>query len=399
MIQNEQNHIIPYDKTAAPRSERSERSGAADRREARDQFLLGTRYRSRARSRFAFMNHSPNSRQGRCKTQARICKKGTFMTNQNTNNYQTVVGIDVAKNKLDLADSTSTKCRTITNDHKGFITIKKKMRKIKPDLIILESTGGYERSLVIELVEANLPVIVINPRRVYLFKNADAQLAKTDAIDARTLVKFGLTMKPEFRPLINKKTLVLKELITRRRQLIKMQSSEKQRLDQAISIKVKRSIKKSLKLLEQQIDAIDNELQKQFDEDENYRNKRELLANIPGVGPVTTQTLLVEVPELGTLNRKQIAALVGVAPLNRDSGKKNGKRKIYGGRSFVRKTLYMATFNAIQHNPVIKKYYQHLIENGKPTKVARIACMHKLIIIINAMFRKNEPWKYSTKKP
>ena len=321
------------------------------------------------------------------------------MTNQNANKYQTVVGIDVAKNKLDLADSTSTKHWTTTNDHKGFIVIKKKMRKIKPDLIILESTGGYERSLVIELVEAKLPVIVINPRRVYQFKNADAQLAKTDAIDARILVKFGLKMEPEFRPLINKKTLVLKELITRRRQLIKTQSSEKQRLKQALSTKVKRSIKQSLTLLEKQIKDIDKELLKRFKEDENYRTKRELLANIPGVGPVTIQTLLVEVPELGTLNRKQIAALVGVAPLNRDSGKKNGKRKIYGGRSFVRKTLYMATFNAIRHNPVIKKYYEHLIEEGKPVKVARIACMHKLIIIINAMFRKNEPWKFSTTNP
>jgi len=331
--------------------------------------------------------------------QARICKKGTFMTNQNANNYQTVVGIDVAKNKLDLADSTSTKHWTTTNDHKGFITIKKEMRKIKPDLIILESTGGYERSLVIELVEANLPVIVINPRRVCQFKNADAQLAKTDAIDARTLVKFGLRMNPEFRPLINKKTLVLKEFISRRRQLIKMQSSEKQRLKQAISTKVKRSIKKSLKLIEQQINTIDHELDQQFEEDEDYRNKRALLTNIPGVGPVTTQTLLVEVPELGTLNRKQIAALVGVAPRNHDSGKRQGKRTIYGGRPFVRKILYLATLSTTRHNPVINKYYHHLLESGKPRKLAMIACMHKLIIIINAMFRKNEPWKSSTINP
>ncbi len=320
------------------------------------------------------------------------------MMARQTNHNRIVVGIDVGKQQLDLFDTHTNQHRSVPNDDEGWATIKVKMVELKPDLIVLESTGGYERGLVAELAAANLPAVVVNPRQVRDFARADGQLAKTDRIDAGILAKFGLAMRPEIRPLPNEKTLILKDLLARRAQLINMRTAESNRLQQARAAKVQRSIKRVLELLEKQLKSIDDDLDRQIQESSIFRDKLKFLASVPGVGPQTCRTLLLELPELGAATRQEIAALVGVAPLNRDSGKMRGRRMIYGGRPAVRRVLYMATLVATRCNPRIAEYYQHLQSVGKRKKVALIACMRKLLTILNAMLRDQKPWRTSTVK-
>jgi transposase len=258
-------------------------------------------------------------------------------------------------------------------------------------LIVVEATGGLEQPLVAALQVAELPVAVVNPRQARDFAKATGQLAKTDQLDADNLAHFGQAVKPEPRRLPDEQTQLLAALLTRRRQLVEMMTAERNRLKSAPTVTAER-ITKHIDWLQSELVEVDQELGQQLQQSEPWQAKADLLQSTPGIGPITTYTLLAELPELGQLNRKQIAALVGVAPLNNDSGQKRGRRIIWGGRASVRTTLYMATLTAVQHNPTIKAFYKHLLEAGKPKKVALTAALRKLLTILNTMVKNNSHW-------
>jgi transposase len=258
--------------------------------------------------------------------------------------------------------------------------------------VILEATGGFELPLVGALLAAGLPVTVVNPRQVRDFARATGQLAKTDAIDARVLAHFGEAVRPELRPLPNEATRELAALVARRRQLIEMLTAEKNRLRLAARA-VRRDIEQHIRWLERRLSDLDGNLAQQVRSSPNWRARDDLLQSVPGIGPVSSVTLLAQLPELGRLNRKEIAALVGVAPLNRDSGTLRGRRRVWGGRRHVRATLYMATLVATRCNPTIRSFYTRLLAAGKPKKLALTASMRKLLITLNAMLRNNVPWQ------
>lgn len=304
------------------------------------------------------------------------------------------VGIDIAKYQLDVADTDTQQHWTVPNDPDGHAQLRQRLEKLKPKVIVLEATSGYERPVACELAAAGLPVVVVNPRQVRDFARAIGRLAKTDAIDALILAQFGAAVKPKIRPLPDEESEALRELIARRRQLVRMCTSESNRLQQARSAKVRKSIQRVLTLLEQQRKKIDDDLDKRIRQSPVWREKYDLLTGVPGIGPQTARTLLIELPELGRASRQQIAALVGVAPLNRDSGLMRGRRTTWGGRANVRSALYMATLVAVRHNPRLRVMYERLLERGKRKKVALIACMHKLLTIINAMIREGKPWRH-----
>jgi transposase len=260
-------------------------------------------------------------------------------------------------------------------------------------LIVLEATGGLEGALTGALVAAGLPVVVINPRQARDFAKATGQLAKTDAIDAAILAQFAEVVRPPVRPLPDAQTQELAALIARRRQLIEMRTAESNRLGSAAQ-RVRPGIAAHLRWLDTQVARVDQDLTQAIRQSPVWRARDDLLQSTPGVGPVVTTTLLAELPELGTLNGKQIAALVGVAPLNRDSGLVRGTRTVWGGRASVRAALYMSALVAVRHNPVIKAFYLRLRAAGKAPKVALIACMRKLLTILNAMLKHQTPWRY-----
>jgi transposase len=301
------------------------------------------------------------------------------------------IGIDVSKATLDVASLPDGESWTVTNDDPGLAELTPRLVALAPALIVLEATGGFEMLAAITLAKAGLPIAVVNPRQVRDFAKAMGQLAKTDALDAGMLAAFAQRVRPAPRPLPDEAAQLLDGLLTRRRQLVEMLTAEKNRLGFARG-PVKRDISQHIRWLEKRLADVDTDLQEAVTASPLYQAKADLLRSVPGVGPVTTLTLLATLPELGHLSRRQIAALVGVAPINRDSGTLRGKRLVWGGRAPVRAVLYMAALVSLKHNPVLRRFYQRLRAAGKPFKVAVTACMRKLLTILNAMLHQNRRW-------
>lgn len=302
------------------------------------------------------------------------------------------VGIDVAKDDLEIALRPTEDAWTVAHDPARLEALTRRLARLEPRLIVLEATGGYEAPVAAALSTADLPVAVVNPRQVRDFARATGQLAKTDRIDAHTLALFAERVRPEPRPLPDPVGEELRALVARRRQLLEMLSAEQNRLRHPSPSSVQKGLQKHVRWLKRQLEDVDDDLERVVRNSPLWRGRDDLLQSVPGIGPVTSRTLLAELPELGRLNRREIAALVGVAPLNRDSGRFQGRRFVWGGRAAVRKTLYMAALVATQHNPVIRTFYQRLLERGKPHKVALTACMRKLIVILNTMAKTQQPW-------
>ena len=302
------------------------------------------------------------------------------------------VGIDVAKAELEVVVRPSGARWTVTNNPAGLAQLQERLQASAPSLIVLEATGGYEVAVVAALATAALPVVVLNARQVRDFARATGRLAKTDAIDAGVLAHFAEVVRPPVRPLPDTMTQSLQAWLMRRRQLVEMLLAEEQRRSRAPR-PIQRQIDQHVRWLRAQLGAVEKDLAQTLRESPVWREKDNLLRSVPGVGPVLTTTLLGDVPELGQLNRKQIAALIGVAPLNRDSGTYRGRRAVWGGRARVRATLYMATLTAARYNPVIRAFYERLVAAGKPKKVALTACMRKLLTILNAMIARRTAWK------
>jgi len=302
------------------------------------------------------------------------------------------VGIDVSKGLLDVAVLPEGEFWSATNDEEGVTQVVKRLKALRPRLVVLEATGGMETALVGAAATARLPVVVVNPRQVRDFAKSVGTLAKTDAIDARVLARFAEAVRPEVRPLKDKEASQFSALIARRRQLVAMLTAEKNRLGTAPEA-IHPSIEEHIEWLEQRLTDINGKLKKAIKKSPVWRAKEQLLRTAPGVGPVLSATLVAGLPELGTLNRKRIAALVGVAPFNRDSGKYRGKRCIWGGRGSIRAVLYMGTLAATRFNPVIRAFYLRLCAAGKEHKVALTACMRKLLTILNAMVKTGTPWR------
>jgi transposase len=301
------------------------------------------------------------------------------------------VGIDVSKEKLDVAVRPSGELMSFSNDEDGISVMADFIKPFSPLLIVFEATGGLETASVGMLAAKGLPVVVINPRQVRDFAKATGRLAKTDAIDAHVIARFGEAVRPEVRPLKDEETKRLAALITRRRQIVEMITAEKNRLSRTTPWTLK-DIQNHVAWLEKCLKKADKNLNDLLRKSPVWREKNDILQSTPGVGPVLSMTLLSNLPELGALNRKQIAALVGVAPLNRDSGSFRGKRMIWGGRASIRSVLYMSVTCAIRFNPVIKKFYQRLRDAGKLHKVAMTACMRKLLVILNTMIKNRTCW-------
>ena len=301
------------------------------------------------------------------------------------------VGIDVAKDRLDLAWRPTGERWTAPNTERGICSICRRLRAPAPALIVLEATGGLELPLTGALAAARLPVVVVNPRQSRDFAKATGRLAKTDALDAAVLAQFAEAVRPEPRPLPDAATQALSALLLRRRQLIGMLTAEKNRLGSSPA-PVRKAIVAHIRWLESRLAELDADLACTIRESPLWREKDDLLQSTPGVGPVLALTLLASLPELGTLTRQQIAALVGVAPLNRDSGRFRGGRRVWGGRAHVRAALYMGTLVATRFNPVIRAFYHRLCAVGKAKKVALTACMRKLLTMLNAMLKHQTPW-------
>jgi transposase len=306
------------------------------------------------------------------------------------------IGIDVAKAELVVAARPDGARWTVPNEDAGIRALAQRLSAARPTLIVLEATGGYELAVVAALAAVGLPVVVVNPRQVRDFARATGQLAKTDQLDAGVLALFADQVRPAVRPLATEAQEQLEVLLARRRQLLEMLTAERHRLGQVFGREtklVKRSLKAHIAYLEREVRMTDTELGERIRESPVWRAQEDLLRSVPGVGPVLTLTLLAELPELGRLTRKEIAKLVGVAPLNRDSGTFRGKRMIVGGRAVVRAALYMGALVATKHNTVIRAFYQRLVAAGKPKKLALIACMRKLLTILNAMAKTKTRWR------
>lgn len=306
------------------------------------------------------------------------------------------IGIDVSQQNLDVAEFPERTAQRLKYSTEAIAALVHQLQQRRPEVIVLEATGGLEQLVVAELATAGLPVVVVNPRQVRDFARATGRLAKTDAIDALVLAQFGHAVKPPLRPLPDENARELQELLARRRQLVGMKTAETNRRKQAHSARVRKSLDAVLKLLQQQLKELDGELDRRLRDSPVWRETHDLLKSTPGVGPQTARTLIAELPELGHCSRQQIAALVGVAPLNRDSGTFRGQRAIWGGRATVRSALYMATLTAIRRNPVIRDFYQGLLLRGKKKKLALIAAMHKLLTVLNALIRNKQPWRNNT---
>jgi transposase len=305
------------------------------------------------------------------------------------------VGIDVAKAMLDVAIGSDGEVVRVENDEAGIARLNEQLREIRPTLVVLEATGGYESLVAGALVGNGLAVAVVNPRQVRDFAKAKGILAKTDRIDARVLAQFAEAMRPEPRPLPTAEAKELDEFLRRRRQIVDMLTMEKNRLSIAATDRMKKSLKKHIDWLEEALRRANDDIDTAIRNSPAWREQEDLLRSVPGVGPVSARTMLAELPELGTLNRKKIAALVGVAPLNRDSGTMQGTRTCWGGRAPVRQVLYMATISAVRCNAVLRRVYLALRARGKKHKVAIVACMRKLLSILTAMVRDRRRWSPS----
>jgi len=303
------------------------------------------------------------------------------------------VGIDISKDSLDVAVHTCDKQWQFPNDHAGIHRLCEMLVRLKPALVVFEATGGYEMPLYFGLDEANLPATPVNARQIRDFARSTGKLAKTDSLDARVIAHFGYAIQPIPHPI--PQTQGLKKIQARRIQLLEMITAETNRLQGAQGV-LKERIEAHITWLKEELTNIDCELRDMIEKDPVWREKDKLLRSTPGVGPTVSATLIAQLPELGTLNRRQIAALVGVAPLNRDSGILHGRRTVWGGRAQVRAVLYMAALVATRFNPVIRSFYQRLCSAGKRKIVALTACMRKLLTILNAMLKHLVPWSYAT---
>jgi transposase len=306
-------------------------------------------------------------------------------------NLEIFVGIDIAKDTLDMGFRPSGQTVRLPHDAQGITEATKRLGEAEPRLVVLEATGGLETELAASLMAAGVAVVVVNPRQVRDYAKATGQLAKTDRVDALVLADFARAIRPELRPMKDALTRELDALVTRRRQLVEMRVQESLRLGRASKVQEK-SLKRHIAWLDKRIEEIETDLRQRLRASRAWRAKDDLLRSIPGVGDTTSATLLAKLPELGTLDRKGIAALAGLAPLANDSGKQRGRRVIWGGRADVRCVLYMSTVAAIRCNPVLRAFADRLKAAGKPAKVVIVACMRKLLSIMNAMLKSNLPW-------
>ncbi len=305
---------------------------------------------------------------------------------------ESFVGIDVSQDRLDVAVLPEATAWQVSNDPAGIQTLLARLQDQPVGRVIVEATGGYEAPVVAALAAAGLPVVLINPRRARAFARAQGTDAKTDALDAKTLAHFGQALRPPVRPLPDATSQSLRALLVRRQQLVQMLTAEQNRLRLA-SACVRADLKEHIAWLQARLGHTDKELRQALQQSPLLREQDEILQSAPGVGAVTSQTLLLSLPELGRLNRKQIGSLVGVAPLNHDSGRHQGARRIGGGRGCVRSVLYMSALVGIRHNPLLRAFYRRLREAGKAKKVALTACMHKLLTLLNAMLRDKTRWQ------
>ena len=302
------------------------------------------------------------------------------------------VGVDVGKANLDIALHPSGQFYTIPNTEAHVRRFVRILKNYEIERIVVEASGRHEHALVQACDQAGLPIIVVNPISVRRYAQAIGVLAKTDRIDAQVIAQYAATLKPEFKPIPDKTSQKIKDVLGRRSQLLEMSTMEKNRL-QILPKSLHRSIKSMLRMLQNQIETVTRQIEQKVAKVDQWRTKMEIMTSVPGVGKVLAYTFLSELPELGSLNRKEIAALVGVAPINRDSGKLNGKRRIRGGRHRVRTVRFMAMLSSIQCNPVFKRFYERLKAQGKIPKVALIACMRKMIVVLNTMIKNQEPWR------
>lgn len=312
----------------------------------------------------------------------------------------TCVGIDVSKEKLDVVvrrepgdqESSDREAACFANAAAGIEELTDRLQKLDPDRIVLEATGGYERPVAAALAAAGLPVAVVNPRQTRDFARATGRLAKTDEIDAGVLALFGERIRPEVRPVASADQEAFAALVARRRQLREMKTAEENRLQTAPSDAVRSDIEEHLAFLERRLAETERQIEEAVEESPMWREEEELLCSVPGIGQTTAHVILAELPELGEANRQEIAKLVGVAPLNADSGQRRGQRTTWGGRASVRSALYMATLVATRHNRRIRDFYQRLLDRGKAKKKALVACMRKLLVILNTMVKNGTHW-------
>ena len=303
------------------------------------------------------------------------------------------VGIDVSKDRLDVHVLPSGEAFAVARDGKGLDSLVGRLGALDVSLIVLEATGGFETTVAAALASAGLPLAVVNPRQIRSFAKALGKLAKTDAIDAEVIALFADKVRPQIRPVPTSDARALGELVARRRQVVEMIGMEANRRRHATDKRLAKTIDRHVAFLEKELAAIDADIDTDVRASPAWRETEDLLSSVPGVGPVTARTLIAELPELGGLCRRKLAALVGVAPFNRDSGAWRGHRMIGGGRTSVRNVLYMAALSAIRHNPVVSATYHRLVNRGRPKKVAIIACLRQLLTILNAIARTKSPWK------
>lgn len=315
----------------------------------------------------------------------------------NTNTHAVYVGIDVSKDKLDLfidhGPLAKGQRHRVANDDAGVAEMVKLLEPIPPTLVVLEATGRYQQRAALALLDAHLPVAVVNPRRVAAFAQVMDHHEKTDDLDAKLLAEFARRIGPDATERPSKARLELDELLARRRQLVQMHTMELNRQQQLLGKLTRKQVAQTLKLLEKQIGQVEDEIDRHIDQSDDWSKKVELFKSVPGVGDATARMLVGQLPELGKLSRGQIAKLVGVAPLARDSGKKSGQRHIFGGRAQVRTTLYMAAFVATRSNPLIKAFAERLKAAGKAHNIVIVACIRKLLVILNAIAKTGQPWR------
>jgi len=302
-------------------------------------------------------------------------------------------GIDVAKDRLDVHLRPSGQSFAVSRNGAGIEQLLDRLRDTPPALVVMEATGGFELTVAAAIAGAGLPLAVVNPRQIRDFARATGRLAKTDRLDAEAIALFAERIRPEPRPLPDEQAQALAELVARRRQIVEMIGMELNRRRQARARRVTRTIEATLRVLEAQLTDLDDDIDAAIRDTPAWRAADDLLQSVPGIGPVASRTLIAEMPELGRIDRRAAAALVGVAPINRDSGYMRGHRAIAGGRTTLRNVLFMATLSAVRWNPVLKAHYQQLIQRGRPKKVALIACLRRLVSILNAIIRAQLPWQ------
>lgn len=306
---------------------------------------------------------------------------------------QVFVGIDVAKDRLDVHVRPSDEAFAVARDGEGLAALVERLQGLAPQIAVVEATGGFEVTVAAALAGAAIPLAVVNPRQIRDFARAMGQLAKTDALDARAIARFAEAIKPEPRPVPDDQARELSELVQRRRQVVEMMAMERNRRRQLTQRRLIKGVDRVLAMLQKELSELEEDLDDAIRGTPAWREAEDLLKSVKGVGDIVARTLIADLPELGTMGRKQIAALVGIAPLNRDSGTIRGRRTIWGGRAKVRAALYMAALVASQRNPRLAAFYQRLIAAGKPKKLALTALMRKLLTILNAILRDRRPWQ------